>query len=101
MIMEKYDGINTILEKIKDSPIARQEYYHTMMYLCGAIKNIAELTFSTMDDIRIAAKNGSPSLHEYIGKAQEAQCQIMVLSEVIDEKVNSHDFVDILNLIHY
>ena len=96
--MKKY------LELLKDSPIVEREYYHILLSnLCDVINTISSNAGYTIELINEAIKGDTIKRRtHHIEDIQARFWQIITVSGIIKEKINSDDFVDLDSLFsHY
>lgn len=84
-------------EKLKNSSIANDDFRYDILNLCGAIKTLSGVVQDTVDDLR---KCDEESKERYIEKSIDSLLQIYSIANVIGEKIDGNEFMEVINLLY-
>jgi len=96
LVRDTESKIIECLEKLKDSPLKDENFRNDLMNLCGAIVSIIEHLSYMID-----TPTGGDVCYVGVEYIKKRLFQIYTLSDVIKEKINTDDFVEIDNLLYY
>ncbi|WP_080903358.1 hypothetical protein [Parabacteroides sp. Marseille-P3160] len=93
------ESVKECLEKLKDSKIAEEDFYINTSNLCDAIVTISSEISENIEDIEIDLNKGD-NPKNLLDLARQHIFQIISISEVIKDRINDNDFVELQNLIY-
>ena len=97
------EEITDCLEKLKNSPIVQDEFYHVQLQnLCDTIDYLSNDAGFEIELINEDIKKGTIQARSHlIENLQKRFWLISTVAEVIKEKIMNNDFVELSNLFYY